>query len=161
MPKSENLYLSMTWSSMGHANRALFIWGKGIPITSLAVKSASLWLEKAQRKSLWLSSKCYIIAEGFRFMPLSLVRLRTFRLGTWVSWRCHSDVIIVRDKTGWQGAGDVTHRKRVEVCVRFEESKSWVLDAKREGSTFGARRREANLRHMGAARDGVQMNKTV
>ena len=28
---------------------------------------------------------CYIIAEGFRFMPLSLVRLRTFRLSTWVS----------------------------------------------------------------------------
>ena len=29
---------------------------------------------------------CYIIAEGFRFMPLSLVRLRTFRLSAWVSW---------------------------------------------------------------------------
>ena len=28
---------------------------------------------------------CYGIAEGFRFMPLSLVRLRTFRLSTWVS----------------------------------------------------------------------------
>ena len=46
----------------------------------------------------------------------------------------------------WQGAGDVTHRKRAEVCVRFEESKSLVLDAKQEGSTFSARRREANLR---------------
>ena len=32
---------------------------------------------------------CYIIAEGFRFMPLSLVRLRTFRLSTWVSWVQH------------------------------------------------------------------------
>ena len=29
-------------------------------------------------------SVCYEIAEGFRFMPLSLVRLRTFRLSTWV-----------------------------------------------------------------------------
>ena len=29
---------------------------------------------------------CYIIAEVFRFMPLILVRLRTFRLSTWVSW---------------------------------------------------------------------------
>ena len=29
---------------------------------------------------------CYKIAEGFRFMPLSLVRLRTFRLSTWVGW---------------------------------------------------------------------------
>ena len=28
---------------------------------------------------------CYIIAEGFRFMPLGLVRLGTFRLSTWVS----------------------------------------------------------------------------
>ena len=26
------------------------------------------------------------MAEGFRFMPLGLVRLRTFRLSTWVSW---------------------------------------------------------------------------
>ena len=33
--------------------------------------------------------------------------------------------------------------------MRFEESESQVLDAKREGSTFGARRREANLRPMG------------
>ena len=29
-------------------------------------------------------NNCYIIAEGFRFMPLSLVRLGTFRLGAWV-----------------------------------------------------------------------------
>ena len=28
---------------------------------------------------------CNIMAEGFRFMPLGLVRLRTFRLSTWVS----------------------------------------------------------------------------
>ena len=35
------------------------------------------------------SSQCYMIAEGFRFMPLSLVRLRTFRLSTWVSWVQH------------------------------------------------------------------------
>ena len=33
--------------------------------------------------------------------------------------RCHSDVITVRDDTGWQGAGDVTHRKHAEVCVRI------------------------------------------
>ena len=29
--------------------------------------------------------KCYKIAEGFRFMPLSLARVRNFRLSTWVS----------------------------------------------------------------------------
>ena len=73
---------------------------------------------------------CNVMAEGFRFMPLSLVRLGTFRLSTWV--RCNieagvnagargwmemslRDVTIVRDEGGWQGAGDVTHRKRVEV----------------------------------------------
>ncbi len=28
---------------------------------------------------------CNIMAEGFRFTPLGLVRLRTFRLSTWVS----------------------------------------------------------------------------
>ena len=28
---------------------------------------------------------CNVTAEGFRFMPLGLVRLRTFRLSTWVS----------------------------------------------------------------------------
>ena len=32
----------------------------------------------------WLY-ECNIMAEGFRFMPLGLVRLRTFRLSTWVS----------------------------------------------------------------------------
>ena len=46
------------------------------------------------------------MAEGFRFMPLGLVRLRTFQLSAWVSqmqherrcsrarggWTCHSDV---------------------------------------------------------------------
>ena len=31
------------------------------------------------------SYTCYKIAEGFWFMPLSLVRLRTFQLSTWVS----------------------------------------------------------------------------
>ena len=29
--------------------------------------------------------KCNIMAEGFRFMPLGLVRLRTFRLSSWVT----------------------------------------------------------------------------
>ena len=28
---------------------------------------------------------CNIMVEGFRFMPLGLVRLRTFRLSAWVS----------------------------------------------------------------------------
>ena len=41
------------------------------------------------------------------------------------------------------------------------KSESWILDAKRGGSTFGAHRREANLCLMGAARDGVQMNDSI
>ena len=45
--------------------------------------------------------------------------------------------------------------------MRFEEGENRVLDAKREGSTFGARRREANLRPNGAARVGGQINKTA
>ena len=45
--------------------------------------------------------------------------------------------------------------------MRFEESKTWVVDAKRERSTFGARKREANVRPIRAARDGGQMNKTA
>ena len=40
------------------------------------------------------------------------------------------------------------------LVLEFEERKSRVLDAKREGSTFGAHRREANVRPIGAARDG-------
>ena len=38
---------------------------------------------------------------------------------------------------------------------------TWLLCHASVGSTFGARRREANLRPMGAARDGGQMNKTA
>ena len=77
-------------------------------------------------------------------------------------WRCHSDVIIVRNKPRWQGAGDVMRRKRAKFVWEFEERKSRVLDAKWEGSTFGARRRKANLHPMGgAARVGGQMNKTA
>ena len=32
---------------------------------------------------------CNIMAEGFRFMPLGLVRLRAFRLSAWVTWVQH------------------------------------------------------------------------
>ena len=54
-----------------------------------------------------IMNACYIIAEVFRFMHLSLVRLRTFRLWCNIeagvnagARRCHSNVIIVRDETG-------------------------------------------------------------
>ena len=64
-----------------------------------------------------------------------------------VSLRCHNS----------------PRRNRVRVTSRtgsarrfmweFEERQSWVQDAKREGSIFGALRREANLLPMEAARD--------
>ena len=73
-------------------------------------------------------SMCNIMAEGFRFMPLGLVRLGTFRLSAWVAWvqhwhrcsraftwsrrvtqRCHNSPIW---ETRLQSPGDVTHRRR-------------------------------------------------
>ena len=42
-------------------------------------------LQEEEDTNAWLACKCYIITEGFQFMPFSLVRLRTFRLSTWVS----------------------------------------------------------------------------
>ena len=72
--------------------------------------------------------------------------------------RCHSDVTIVRDETG----DGVRVTSRTGGLWRIERKlESWILDAKRGGSTFGARRREANFRPMGAAQDGGQMNKTA
>ena len=72
------------------------------------------------------------------------------------------DVTIVRDESGWQGAGDVTHRKRAEVGENLKKvGESWKLDAKRGGSTFGVRWGETNLHAVGAARDRGQMNKTA
>ena len=84
---------------------------------------------------------CNIMAEGFRFVPLSLVRLRNFRLGAWVSreqhenrcsrtraqsgrvtQRCYNSP---RWKTGLHSASDVTHRKRAEDFGRFWKSQ-WV-----------------------------------
>ena len=63
-------------------------------------------------------------------------------------WRCHSDVIIVQDETMWQGAGDVTHRKRAEVCVRIWRKSELGSRRQTRRIDFGARRGEANLRPM-------------
>ena len=35
-------------------------------------------------ESKWIN-QCNIMAEGFRFMPLGLFKLRTFRLSAWVT----------------------------------------------------------------------------
>ena len=117
-------------------------------------------------------SVCYIIAEGFWFMPLSLVRRRTFRLSAWVIWvhpwcrwyrvrahrvdmslRCHNS----QRRNGVTGCGwRHAPKARGCLCENLKKVMSRVLDAKRRGSTFGARRREANLRPNGAARVGYK-----
>ena len=74
-----------------------------------------------------IPSTCNMMAEGFRFMPLVLVRLRTFRLNTWVSkvqtWaqvltRAQGGCVVHRcqikiPEKGWpMDVNDVMHRKR-------------------------------------------------
>ena len=56
---------------------------------------------------------------------------------------------------------DVMHRKRTRrILVILEKIQlSWELDTDVEGSTFGARRSQTNLRAMRTARDGRQMEK--
>ena len=55
-------------------------------------------------------------------------------------------------------------RRALEACAEdlggFEKSQlSWERDTEREGSTFGARRVQTNLRATGAPQDGGQMEK--
>ena len=120
---------------------------------------------------------CNVMAKGFQFMPLSLVRLRTFRLSTWVSWvqTLMWMVTRMRDSRATQRCHNSPkmtergYRVLVTSCTgrvrRFvgdlKKVRELRLDVKWGGSTFGARRCEANLRPMGAARDGDQMNKTA
>ena len=52
-------------------------WKECVDPVSENVKEGECWKTR-------VFIDCYEIAEGFRFMPLSLVRLRTFRLSTWV-----------------------------------------------------------------------------
>ena len=49
------------------------------------VKCVSSYSMKKRITLVYRLSLCNIIAEGLQFMPLGLVRLRTFRLTTWVS----------------------------------------------------------------------------
>ena len=119
---------------------------------------------------------CNIIAEGFQFSPLSLVSWEPFgsahelvgcniepsvNAGAHrqmeVSLRCHN----TPRQNGWLSASDVTHRKRAEVYGDLIKGKVLRLDTGRRRLTFGARWRESNLRPIGSAQDGGQMNKTA
>ena len=114
--------------------------------------------------------KCNIMAEGFRFMPLGSVRLRTFSaqcmgyLGatiTQVFKRAVGADVLLSDVTIAQmgnGARECGWRHAPETRGGFggfwKGQLSWELDTKREGSTFGARRGQTNLHASGAAGDG-------
>ena len=103
-------------------------------------------------------------AENLSAQHMGCLGVRLKQVSTRVrasGWRCHSDVITVRHDTGWQGAGDVTHRKHAEVCVRNWRKEESGFGRRMRRIYFGARRREAYVRPMGAARVGGQMNKTA
>ena len=51
------------------------------PLTHYPMRVRPSKVDRSNKRK-WL---CNVMAEGFRFMPLSLVRLRAFRLSTWVS----------------------------------------------------------------------------
>ena len=61
-----------------------------------------------------------------------------------------------RWETGLESANDVTLRKHARRIwgIFLKSQLSWELDIEREGSTFGARWGETNLRATDAARDG-------
>ena len=145
-----------------------------IPIENIVFKKIYLTTNKYYGSSSKWTWECNIMVEGFRFMPLGLVRLRTFRLSTWV--RCNLDAgsnacahrayMSLRDVTiAWDdetgdkvrvtsGTGSV--RRILGISKKVRELK---LDTERGGSTFGARWGETNLCAMGAARDSGQMKK--
>ena len=79
---TELLYVGSSWSSC----LCLSMW-RGPPeyVTYDFVPTSP-----AVSRMSGSSNLCNIIAEGFRFMPLGLVRLRAFRLSIWVGW-CNLD----------------------------------------------------------------------
>ena len=109
------------------------------------------------------------MAEGFRFLPLGLVRLRTFRLSTWVTYintgvhaRSHRADTSLRgvtiDRNGKRGrarANDVTHRKRAEDFGNLKTVKrveNWTPNETVDFRLFAEARPVAFV--AGAARDG-------
>ena len=93
--------------------------------------------------------KCNLIVDGFQFMPLGIVRLRAFRISTWVMLGATlkhvftfarradvslRDVTIARDgkrvtQYEWRHAPEV----RGGFWVILKKSVSWELDTERDG----------------------------
>ena len=73
-----------------------------------------------------LFNSCNVMAKGFRFMPLGLVRLRTFQLSTWV--RCKLDAGV---NAGARGRTKVSLR---DVTIARDETGDGVRVTSRTGS---------------------------
>ena len=112
------------------------------------------------------------MAGAFRFMPLDLVRLRTFSSAHGLV-RCNidagvnacacradvslRDVKIARDEEQRDGVRMTSRTGSVRRIWRISKKvRELKLDTERGGSTFGARWGETNLRATGAARDGAR-----
>ena len=77
------LPLSKEISVVNKVKIQCFQKAKQINRKHLPAAQTKFWKEKLDTLfDISSCSCCYEIAEGFRFMPLSLVRLRTFRLST-------------------------------------------------------------------------------
>ena len=116
------------------------------------------------------------MAKGFRFMPLCLVRLRTFSaqcmgyLGATLTQvfaharaerTCHSEMSQKPTLEADASECERRHAPEARGGVReiSEKVRELKLDIERDGWLSRARWGETNLRATGAARDGSQMKK--
>ena len=126
--------------------------------------------------ALFCPYKCNIMAEGFCFMLLGLVRLRTFRLSAWVSlvqtwaqvltctWggcvvhRCQNKNPRERIRPG--DVNDIMHRKRARRILGILKKSFGLSPASEEdGWLLLARRSQASGLVAGATHVGGQMEK--
>ena len=109
------------------------------------------------------------MAEGFRFMPLGLVRLRTFWLSTWL--RCKLDAGVTRMRGGrvtqrcdnsphWKWGYGVRVTSRTGSARRIlgisKKVEVLKLDAERGGWLLRPRRGQTNLRATGQMKKPTQ-----
>ena len=74
----------------------------------------------------------------------------------------HSDVITVRNDTGWQGAGDVMHRKHTEVvCENLKKIRVGFWTPNEKDRFWSSQARGERAPDGGPLELGGQMNKTA